>query len=84
MRNKQQEDSFNYFINGLDQKLQAQLRYAYYRSQMMDEEKHRREMEQMKQEIIEEVMSRISILFETGEAIQQIDGLKKAIDQLTQ
>lgn len=84
MRNKQQEDSFNYFISGLDQKLQAQLRYAYYRNQMIDEEKHRREMEQMKQEIIEEVMSRISILFETGEAIQQIDGLKKAIDQLTQ
>lgn len=51
---------------------------------MIDEEKHRREMEQMKQEIIDEVMSRISILFETGEAINQIDGLKKAIDQLTQ
>lgn len=38
----------------------------------------------MKKEIVEEVLSRISILFETGEAIKQIDGLKKAIDQLTQ
>lgn len=84
MRNKQRDELFNYFISGLEEKLQAQLRYAYFRSQMMDEEKHRREMEQMKQEIIEEVMSRISILFETGEAINQIDGLKKAIDQLTQ
>lgn len=71
-------------ISGLDQEQQAQLRYALFRSQMAEEVKRRHEMEQMKQEIIEEVMSRISVLFETGKAIQQIDGLKKAIDQLTQ
>lgn len=71
-------------ISGLDQEQQAQLRYALFRSQMTEEAKRRREIEQMKQEIIEEVMSRISILFETGEAVNQIDSLKKAIDQLTQ
>lgn len=71
-------------ISGLDKEQQAQLRYALFRSQMAAEAKRRREMEQMEQEIIEEVMSRISVLFDTGEAINQINGLKKAIDQLTQ
>ena len=36
----------------------------------------------MKKEIIEEVLSRISIMFETGEAIKEINALNKAIEQL--
>ena len=38
--------------------------------------------EQLKKEIIEEVLSRISIMFETGEAIKEINTLNKAIEQL--
>ena len=41
-----------------------------------------REKEQLKKEIIEEVLSRISIMFETGEAIKEINALNKAIEQL--
>ena len=83
MSNRQKDAMFSYFIQGLDSKMQATLNMMYFNSCRIDEENHRREMEQMKKEIVEEVLSRISILFETGEAIKQIDGLKKAIDQLT-
>ena len=33
-------------------------------------------------EIVEEVLSRLSIMFETGEAIREINALNKAIEQL--
>ena len=38
--------------------------------------------EQMKQDIIEDVLSYISIMIENGEAIQKINGLNNAIKQL--
>ena len=62
--------------------MQATLAMMYNNSRHIDEMNHRREMEQMKQEIIEEVLSRISIMFETGEAIKEINALNKAIEQL--
>lgn len=41
-----------------------------------------REREQLKKEIIEDVLSHLSIMFETGEAIREINALNKAIEQL--
>ncbi len=82
MRNVQRDAMFDYFINGLDSKMQATLNMMYMNSMRVDEANHRREMEQMKKEIIEEVLSRISIMFETGEAMQKIKSLNKAIEQL--
>lgn len=49
-------------------------------NRMMDEVNHRREMEQMKREITEEVMSRISIWIET-EAIAQLRDLLNSLGQ---
>lgn len=40
------------------------------------------EREQLKKEITEDVLSRISIMFETGEALNKINALNKAINQL--
>ena len=40
------------------------------------------ERDQLKKEITEDVLSRISIMFETGEAIKEINALNKAIEQL--
>ena len=51
----------------------ARMRERLYRQQ---------EREQLKKEITEEVLSRISIMFETGEAIKEINALNKAIEQL--
>ena len=82
MRNVQRDAMFDYFINGLDSKMQATLNMMYMNSMRIDEMNHRREMEHMKKEIIEEVLSRISIMFETGEAIKEINALNKAIEQL--
>ena len=69
--NKRDEDLLQHFTKGLDQKLQAELNLMFVRNRMLDKEEHRREMEKMKQEITEEVMSRISIWIET-EAIAQL------------
>lgn len=82
MRNVHRDAMFDYFINGLDSKMQATLNMMYMNSMRVDEMNHRREMEQMKKEIIEEVLSLISIMFETGEAIKEINALNKAIEQL--
>lgn len=78
--NRRDEDMFRYFISGMDQKMQAQLNLMFAHNKLMAGEEHRREMEQMKREITEDVMSRISIHLE-DEALKQLrdmlDGLGK-------
>ena len=62
---------FSYLISGFEKSMQATLNMMYAKSNMIDEENHRREMEQMKREITEDVMSRISIRLE-DEALKQL------------
>lgn len=69
--NRREEDMFRYFISGLDQKMQAQLSLMFAHNNIMAGEEHRREMEQMKREITEDVLSRISIRLE-DEALKQL------------
>ena len=76
------DEFFNYFISGMEEELQGQLRYLYARNSILNEYEHRQEMERMKKEITEDVLSRISIMFETGEAIDKINALNEAIEQL--
>ena len=68
---RRDEDMFRYFISGMDQKMQAQLNLMFAHNKLMAGEEHRREMEQMKREITEDVMSRISIRLE-DEALEQL------------
>lgn len=68
---RRDEDMFRYFISGLDQKMQAQLSLMFSHNKIMAVEEHRREMEQMKREITEDVLSRISIRLE-DEALKQL------------
>ena len=49
MRNIQKDCMFDYFIQGMDEKMQTTLNMMYLNSCMIDEENHRREMEQMKE-----------------------------------
>ena len=51
-------------------------------ARMVERYNKQQEREQMKKEIVEEVLSRLSIMFETGEAIREITALNKAIEQL--
>ena len=82
MSNRRNENLFNYFISGMEKEMQAQLRYMYTRNNLLNEYEHRQEMERMKKEVTEDVLSRISIMFETGEALNKINALNKAIEQL--
>ena len=68
---RREEDMFRYLISGLDQKMQAQLSSMFAHNKIMAGEEHRREMEQMKREITEDVLSRISIRLE-DEALKQL------------
>lgn len=72
---RRDEDLFRHFISGFDQKMQAQLSIMFAHNKIMEREEHRREMEQMKREITEDVLSRISIRLED-------EALKKLRDML--
>ena len=80
MSYRRDEDLFRHFISGMDQKMQAELNWMYAHNRMMDEINHRREVEKMKQEITEEVMSRISVWIEK-EAIEQLRDLLNSLGQ---
>ena len=80
--NRQKDILFNSLISGLDKSLQATLKMMYTRSQMIDEYNHKREMEQMKKEIADDVLSRISATVDVSEIIEQIEELRRAIDSL--
>ena len=71
MKTNKNDDFFNYFIRGLDSKVQAQLNLMYTHYRMIEEINHRREMEEMEQRITENVMKSISIRIE-DEAIKQL------------
>ena len=71
MKTNRSDDFFNYLIQGLDSKMQAQLNLMYTHYRMIEEINHRREMEEMEQRITENVMKSISIRIE-DEAIKQL------------
>ena len=80
--NRRDEDLFRYFINGLDSKMQAELSYMYAHNKLASQEEHRREMEQMKREIEADIMSRLSAPVDVQEILDQIEGLRRAIEDL--
>lgn len=82
MRNAQKDWMFQSLISGLDKSMQATLNLMYHNSMMIDEENRRREMEQMKEKIIQEVLSRISATVDVTEIFNAIDGLNDKIESL--
>ena len=82
MRNTQNDWMFQSLISGMDKSMQATLNMMYHNSMMIDEMNHRREMEQMKEEIIQEVLSRISATVDVTEIFDAIDGLNEKIESL--
>ena len=82
MKNRQKDFMFNYLISGFEKSMQATLNLMYTRSQMIDEYNHQREMEQMKKEIADDVLSRIYATVDVSEIIEQIEELRRAIDSL--
>ena len=82
MRNRQKDMMFDYFIQGMDSKMQATLNMMYFNSCRIDEENHRREMEEMKKEIVEEVLARIAVKVDTGEVVQEMKEFNKELEKL--
>ena len=82
MRNTQKDWMFQSLISGLDKSMQATLNLMYHNSMMIDEENHRREMAEMKEEIIQEVLARISATVDVTEIFDAIDGLNVKIESL--
>ena len=62
--------------------MQATLAMMYNNSRHIDEMNHRREMEQMKKEIADDVISRISATVDVTEIFDAIDGLNDKINSL--
>ena len=62
--------------------MQATLNAMYAKSNMIDEENHHREMEQMKKEIADDVISRISATVDVSEIFDAIDRLNDKINGL--
>ena len=79
MRNRQKDFMFSYLISGFEKSMQSTLNMMYARSNMIDEENHRREMEQMKKEIADDV---ISATVDVSEIFDAIDGLNDKINSL--
>lgn len=82
MANIQKDILFDHFIKGMEQEMQATLRMMYLNSCQIDEANHRQEMEQMKEEIVQEVLSRISATVDVTEIFDAIDGLNEKIESL--
>ena len=82
MQNTQKDYMFNYLISGMDKTMQMTLNQMYHHNMVIDEMNHRREMEQMKEEIIQEVLSRISATVDVTEIFDAIDGLNEKIESL--
>ena len=82
MRNTQKDWMFQSLISGLDKSMQATLNLMYHNSMMIDEENHRREMAETKEEIIQEVLARISATVDVTEIFDAIDGLNDKIESL--
>lgn len=82
MQNTQKDILFSHIINGMEKEMQATLKMMFYDSERIDEANRRREMEQMKEEIVQEVLSRISATVDVTEIFDAIDGLNEKIESL--
>ena len=82
MYRKNQETLFENFIKGMDKELQSQLRLLFTRQMMMDEFNRKRELEQLKKEVVEEVLARIHLSIDANDVIAKIKELDEAIKKL--
>lgn len=80
--NHRERTLFNHFTSGLESKLQAQLSYEFQRHLMLSEYERAQEMKKMKEEIIQEVLSRISVTIDVSEVLEEIESIRKALDSL--
>ena len=69
-----------YYTQGTDNRLQAQANYYYSHKNLLDEINRKREINKLKEEITEEVLSRVSIRID-DEALKQLRDLLNGLFQ---
>ena len=80
MANIQKDILFDHFISGMEKEMQATLRMMYLNSCNIDEANRRREMEEMKEAIVQDVLSHISATVDASEIFDAIDGLNEKVE----
>ena len=82
MENRQKDYLFQYLTKQFEPQVQGALNQMYAHCKIIDQDIHRRELEQLKQEIVNEVLSRLSLSADVQEAVRKVKELDSAIDQL--
>lgn len=82
MMNRQKDILFDNLISEFPVERQATLKLMYQKASIIDAENHRREMEQMKKEIVKEVLAQIAVEIYSGDALKEIDFIGEAIKRL--
>ena len=76
------QDFFNHFLKGLDSNLQVQLSFAFQKYLMVERMEREEEKKRFKEEVVQEVLSRISVELDAEDVINEIEELRRAIDSL--
>ena len=84
MDNIQMDYLVRYVAQQFDPQVQSTINYMYRQSKMIDQVEHQREMEKLKQEIIEEVLKQLSVTVDSQEALKNIKEVDRAIKELGQ
>lgn len=71
-----------YLFRQFDPQVQATLNRMYAHCKIQDEYNRRRELEQLKREIVNEVLNSLSLTTDVQEAVRKVKELDSAIDQL--
>ena len=79
---QKRDDIFQYFLKGMERETQAQLRLWFTHQMMIDEINRKKELEQLKEEIVEEVLARIYLTIDASDVIAKIEELDEAIKKL--
>ena len=82
MPNRQKDFLFDALIGGMDKAMQATLRQMYNQTRINDMFIRQQEMEQIKREVAEYVISHLSATLDVSDIVDQIEDLRRAIDSL--
>lgn len=82
MFNRQRDYLFNYLAKQFEPQTQITLNQMYYNYQNIEEDNWQREKAQLKEEIVNEVLSRLSLSTDIQESVKNIKELDNAINNL--
>ena len=83
MINREKDYLFQYLIRYFDPQIQGTLNQMYARYRSLEEDNRRRELEQLKQEIVNEVLNRLSLSADVQKAVKAIKELNSEINHLS-